>query len=168
MLSSGVFYAPFPGVDTGMVNAGSLPASFPRVGVWLWLGAGRKGWWPWRGVVRAPAGLAGRRGAPERLQTKLLNLALSHIIHPSAVQLGDAMWCSTTAAFPSRGGRCVRAGGSVRGALSWLLQSSSIPEMLQVLGTLVSPEHAATLGDHLPCERPHGQHTPSPFYTWVT
>lgn len=97
------------------------------------------------GVVHAPAGLGGKRGIPKLLQTKLLNFALSHIILPSAVQLGDATWCSTTAAFPSRGGCRVTAGGSTRGALAWLLQiSSSIPETLQVLGKRTI-SHAATL-----------------------
>lgn len=68
------------------------------------------------GVVHAPAGPGGKRGIPKLLQTKLLNFALSHIILPSAVQLGDATWCSTTAAFPSRGGCRATAGGEHEGS----------------------------------------------------
>jgi len=72
------------------------------------------------------------------------------------------MWCSTTAAFPLRGGHRAMAGWSVREVLDWLLQTSSIPEMLQVLRK-TGVSHASTFGEHLPCERPHGQSSTVPF-----
>lgn len=76
---------------------------------------------------------AGREEGIAATADKIVKALLIPHDPPLSCSLGGAMWCPTTATSCGEVA-AVRRRGSMRGLLIWLLQGSSIPEMLQVLG----------------------------------